>query len=184
VSDPGVDVDIDVVAVRRERRRSQLCLLCREPSLDEVVAERDAFWRPVVAIVHTLDEFAEHLLGGLACRAGRVPPVALVAGGWVDAFVDDGVVTVAPASDVSPHGPVLCRLVTVGVDWYARMARHRWRVVIARSTWITSRPWRSRATRRAPGREHTPAMQEAAGATAVDAIAGPIPRDEGLGSRL
>ena len=95
VSDAWVDVGLDVVAVRGEGRRSQLRLLGRQPPLEEVVAERDPLGRPVVAVVHALDEIAEHLLGALARRAGRIPAVTLLAGRRVDAFVDDGVVAVA-----------------------------------------------------------------------------------------
>ena len=34
--------------------------------------------------------------------------VAFLVGGRVDAFVDNGVVAVAPLDEVSPHGAVLC----------------------------------------------------------------------------
>ena len=123
-TDSRLDVDLDVVLVRRVRRRPELRLLRRQPALDEVVAERDPLGHSVVAVVHALDEIAEHFLGALARRAGGIPAVAFLAGGRVDAFVDDRVVAVASLDEMSPHGAVLCRLVTVGVVWYARVARH------------------------------------------------------------
>lgn len=67
----------------------------------------------VVAVVHPLDKFAEQLLGVLAHIASGVPAVPLLARRRVEAFVDDGVVAVALASDMSPS----CRPPVVGDDW-------------------------------------------------------------------
>jgi hypothetical protein len=90
--------------------------------MTDVLLKRYRHRRPYAAIAMI------HLLG--ACRAGGIPPVAFLAGGRVDAFVDDRVVAIAALDEVSPHGDVLRRLVTVGVVWYARWpapltVRHR-----------------------------------------------------------
>lgn len=120
VADARDDVELEVVAIRAVGRRAQLGLACRKPALDEVVAQGDPFGCPVIAVVDALDVFGEHLLGTLARVAGGVPTVAFFAGLPVEAFVDDGVVAVALAGDVSPHGS---HLVTVGVGWCARGSR-------------------------------------------------------------
>ena len=120
MADARDHVELEVVAIRAVGRRAQLGLACREPPLDEVVAEGDPFWCSVVAVMDAFDVLGENLLGALARVAGRVPTVAFLAGLRIEAFVDDGVVAVALAGDVSPHGS---HLVTVGVSWCARRSR-------------------------------------------------------------
>lgn len=113
-------MQLEVVPIRAERRGPKLCLLRRQPALDQVVAEGDPLGRSVVAVVDALEVFGEHLLGALAGVAGGVPAMAFLAGRRVEAFVDDGVVAVALAGDVSPHA---CHLVSVGDGWCARRVR-------------------------------------------------------------
>src|SRR5690606_34661883 len=75
----------------------------RQPPFGEVVGDGDPLGGAVVAVVHPLDELAEHLLGVPAGGAAGVPAVALLAGGGVGAPVDDGVVPVALPGDVTAH---------------------------------------------------------------------------------
>ena len=68
--------------------------------MQQVVVYGDLVRRPVVTVVHPLDDLREHFLGLAAGCACGVPAVAGLARGGVWTFVDDDVVAVAFLGDV------------------------------------------------------------------------------------
>ena len=101
--DVGVDVQPDVALIRVGGRGLHPGPLRRQPPMQQVVGNGDLVGRPVVAVVHPLDDLREQLLGLASGCAGRVPAVAGLARRGVRALVDDHVVAVALLGDVPSH---------------------------------------------------------------------------------